>query len=91
MPNTWRPDNWQQEYYYGGSLSCLIHDYGEPNKVFEAGAAAMLEALREDGWRPEQEHDQQFISHDVLKDMMPGRVQKGCWVFIQDDEEKDER
>mgnify|MGYP001616826415 CR=1 FL=1 len=49
MPNTWRPDNWQQEYYYGGSLSCLIHDYGEPNKVFEAGADAMLTSLLKSG------------------------------------------
>ena len=44
----WRPEGWKEEYYITGmSWPCLRFDFGEDkHENFEAGAAAMLAALR---------------------------------------------
>ena len=81
----WRPKNWDKivksECYDG---DCVYREID----TFEAGADAILEALMKDGWKPEDEFDQRFLSHRALNDMMTvGEFRKGVWVFIPEEEE----
>lgn len=57
--NSWRPDGWKNPYRDTRQNS------------FEAGADAMLKALRKGGWH-------------VTDQILPARA-NGTWVFIPDD------
>ena len=81
----WRPDNWENPHNNLELTTEQLRGVDSPAGHYEAGADAMLEALRKVGWRPEQENDQRHLSHRALRDMMTvGKFRKGAWVFIAD-------
>ncbi len=72
----WRPKGWVKN----------------TDPSFEAGASAMVGALRREGWRTEDEISDQTLSRRAINDMMEvGNIWKGVWVFIPDGDGEWER
>ena len=45
--SSWRPEGWSKRNYYGSTVNDVDID-----EIYEAGADAMLEALRNNQWCP---------------------------------------
>ena len=72
--NMYRPKNWINPYLQRAESGDWVD-----SKTFEAGADAMLEALKKEGTHT--------INHNVIPVTIPG-VGKGYVVFIPDEEEQ---
>lgn len=96
MTTKWRPEGWKNPYYShsnGDALMSMSEALYEPDKhkAFEAGADAMLEALKvRSGSRPMLRATERVdISYDPLtrRHVHIGErvIGDGKWVFIPDD------
>ena len=93
MIKKWRPQGWsypvkntEGQTVYLKVCNCLVGQIADDYATFEAGADAMLEALKKKGTKVEDAEDGFSVRLPDIK-FLHG-IKRGTLVFIPDDEEK---
>ncbi len=96
----WRPNNWEKIAEKASIVTCHFEEGSPPNiitfrQLIEVGADAMLGELRNMGFNAESIRDLDYPKSETLTiptfERMKRQVEvQGKWVFIPDEEAKDE-